>query len=88
MRRLIKSNNSFHEVSSKFYEMINIKIKHNIHCTFQDDSITDYYADSKLGGAKLKILIPGQSYYRGHFNNDLRISSIEFRLDLNTGFLS
>ncbi len=41
-----------------------------------------------LGGAKIKMSIPANSFFRGPFNNDVRISKIEFTLDLNKGFLS
>ncbi len=88
MEKLIKHGRIMNHKSSKYEHMMNVRAKHNINCTLEDDSIDDYYIDSKLGGAKIIMSFRSGLFFYGPYNNDPRISNIEFTLSLNTGFLS
>ena len=74
--------------SVKYSKMLDIKSQHKLKCTFEDDRIRNFNADSKLGGARLIMSFAGRLKVGGPFYNDSRISNIEFTLELKTGFLS
>jgi len=85
----IKTGNSFNYSDIiKCDKMIEVKIENNIGLTFLDNSIEDYYADSKLGGAELNMTFNVDLTFKGHFYYDSRIKSIEFGIELKPGFLS
>jgi hypothetical protein len=88
MEKLIKHGRIMNPKTSKYEHMMNVRAKHNINCTLEDDTIDDYYADSKLGGAKIHMSFSNSLFFYGPYNNDPRISRIEFTLSLNNGFLS
>jgi hypothetical protein len=87
--KLIKKGKPINNPNSlKFKNMIEIKHKYNLQHNFEDDSIDNYYADSKLGGGALEMSFSGGCIHNGYLYDEPRISRVEYRINLETGFLS